>query len=315
MLMVRRYYTTEERRSARLRISRLDDADSPVLPLQERLQQAARFVSETMRGTLALANMISRHPNSADAPPEYHADFGGIFYPTHDNTYLGTWYRLATDEALVVEGDVPEALYWSASLQNAWLQSYAHGTAAMNHTQIRTQDGRYRLVVAARDPGSTNWLDTGGQQEGLLAIRYLVNRTQTAKPSMRVVKLVDLASGDHALPADCRRLSGPEIEARFADVEDRADVQDGSGGGAVNTWHADGTFVSRWQTARASGELSGTWWINARGERCVHMGQVPDAGPAKRCGPIYACGDAYRSVNARGETHGIHRLRPIPADS
>ncbi len=311
MLMVRRYYTAEPERSATLQIHRLGDSASTPMPLHERLQRAATFVSETMRGTLALADMMSKHPNTADAPPEYNADFGGIFYPTNDNTYLGTWYRLAPDEALVVEGDVPDALYWSASLQNAWLQSYPQRMAAMNHTQIRTHDGRYRLIVAAEDPGSANWLDTGGQPEGLLAIRYLLSQEETARPTMRVVKRSDLAAEPHALPAECRRLSGEEIAARFADVEDRAEVQEGSGGGAVNTWHAHGTFVSRWQTASGSGELAGTWWVNDRGERCVQMAEVPDSGPALRCGPIYACGDVYRSVNGRGETHGIHRLRPL----
>lgn len=315
LLMVRRYYTASQRqRPGELQISRLNPGEVRPLALQERLQRAARFVSETMRGTLALAQMMSQHPNSADAPPEYNADFGGIFYPTQDNIYLGTWYRLAPDEALVVDGDVPDALYWSASLQNAWLQSYPNPLAAIHHTQIRTHDNRYRLIVSAHDPGSANWLDTGGQREGLLAIRYLMSRDEAVRPTMRVVKTSDLASAPHALPAECRRLSAAEIEAQFADVEDRAEVQEGSGGGAVNTWHADGRFVSRWQTANSSGELTGTWWVNDRGERCVRMADVPDSGPALRCGPIYACGDAYRSVNGRGETHGIHRLKLLSSN-
>ena len=113
-------------------------------------------------------------------------------------------------------------------------------------------------------------------------------------------------------PAGCERLTGAAITALFADVEDRAQVVDGAGGEAVNHWYADGRFVSRWRTAEREGALTGTWWVNDAGERCVSLSESPDGKAAVRCGVLYLCGDAVRSTNEAGGTHGVHRLRPLP---
>ena len=191
MIMVRQYfYAPENTRGARLKIERLDgQVDDAELAAADRIENAAQFVTETFRGTRALTEMLRAYPNNPEPPPSYNQSFGGIFYPTHDNTYLGTWFKLADGEVLVVEGDVPDALYWSASLQNRWLQSLASPAAALNNTQLHVEEGRYQLVVSAHDPGVPNWLDTGGATEGLLAIRFLVEARKTKPPTMRIAEL------------------------------------------------------------------------------------------------------------------------------
>lgn len=133
-------------------------------------------------------------PNSAEPPQSYDSDFGGIFYPTHDNQYLGTWFRLGDGEAQVIEGAAPEVAYWSVSLQNRWMQSldYDRYPVSLHDRQIVQRDGRYRVVVSAIDPGVDNWLDTAGHSEGLLSIRYqLAQDFET--PSIRLVRVSDLA--------------------------------------------------------------------------------------------------------------------------
>ncbi|MEE4659296.1 MAG: hypothetical protein V2J89_02440, partial [Halieaceae bacterium] len=151
------------------------------------------FFNETVDGAIALADMMAQAPNSIDPPKSYSADFGGVFYPTFDNDYYGGWFYLEDDEALVVEGDVPDAPYWGVSLQNRWLQSldYEHYQVGLNDHQIKTVNGRYRVIVSHQKPATGNWLDTAGHREGLLAVRYQLARNAD-KPTLTVVKFADL---------------------------------------------------------------------------------------------------------------------------
>ena len=157
------------------------------------LNDASTFFNDTLDGAIALVKILSTGPNNIDPPKTYSADFGGIFYPTADNIYYGSWFYLEEDEALIVEGAVPEAHYWSVSLQNRWMQSldYEHFDVSLNDKDIDTKDGNYRVIVAHQKPSSGNWLDTTGKKEGLLSIRYQLPKN-SKKPSLRVVKFNDL---------------------------------------------------------------------------------------------------------------------------
>jgi hypothetical protein len=197
MVMVRQYFHGREGKvGARLNIRNLDP------PMYQRpdddtvasgFREAAGFLLETLDGAIALTQMLSGSPNDIDPPPSYSADFGGVFYPTNDNEYYGNWYSLGEGEALVIEGAVPDAPYWGVSLQNRWMQSldYRHHQSALNDHQIETSNGRYRIVVSPQKPPSGNWLDTAGNREGLLSIRYQQSQ-QTEKPSVQIVKLSEL---------------------------------------------------------------------------------------------------------------------------
>ncbi|MCR9093753.1 MAG: hypothetical protein NXI30_06035 [bacterium] len=111
----------------------------------------------------------------------------------------------------------------------------------------------------------------------------------------------------------CAALTGAEIEARFADVLDRAQVQDGARGSAVNLWCRDGRFTSRWVLADGTGgSLGGRWWVEGD-LRCVEVDDgLPDDGARRRCVPILACGERITSLNESGEHHGWHVLEPAP---
>jgi len=197
MVMVRQYYHGRSRKQdATFTIRNL----SPYLiSLRTDGNVAAGFINasvffnETINGAIALSDMLSRGPNNIDPPRSYSSDFGGVFYPTFDNEYYGSWFYLEDDEALVVEGPVPDALYWSLSLQNRWMQSldYNHYPVALNDQQIATENGRYRVIVSHRKPPSGNWLSTAGKTEGLLSIRYQRSK-DSEKPVINVVKFDQL---------------------------------------------------------------------------------------------------------------------------
>lgn len=193
MVMVRQYYHGRDGKdSARFAIHNLsppDFAPATDTEVAAGLGEAADFFNDTLDGAIALGDMLARGANNIDPPKSYSSDFGGVFYPTFDNAYYGSWFYLEDDEALVIEGAVPDAPYWGVSLQNRWMQSldYAHYPVALNDREIVTEQGRYRIVVSHREPPSGNWLSTAGKREGLLSIRYQLSQ-DSEKPSLKVVK-------------------------------------------------------------------------------------------------------------------------------
>ena len=66
-----------------------------------------------------------------------------------------------------------------------------HYQVSLNDQQIVSENGRYRVVVSARQPPSGNWLDTAGRREGLLAIRYQLSE-YSEEPTLTLVKFDQL---------------------------------------------------------------------------------------------------------------------------
>jgi hypothetical protein len=117
------------------------------------------------------------------------------------------FYDLAPDEALYVHSDVPTARYWSLQLYGmAWFEPYDIGRiTSLNHRQAFVgSDGQLHVVLAHRDPGVANWLDTEGRREGLLNFRYFWG-THLPTLEAQVVSLDDVRS---VLPGDT-----PSIDA------------------------------------------------------------------------------------------------------
>lgn len=89
--------------------------------------------------------------------------------PTPDIDYTGASFELADDEAVIVTGTAPRARYWSVQVFNRWLESpdYRFRRVSLNSAQVMLDaDGTFRIVIAARDPGVPNWLDTAGLAAG-----------------------------------------------------------------------------------------------------------------------------------------------------
>ncbi len=92
------------------------------------------------------------------------------------NIYAGGIYDLAEDEAFYIEAKFTgEPVYTSMHLGNLWGESpdYANHQSSLNHHQMYMgADGVQRWVVAHRDPGVHNWIDTTGLPSGYLSHRW-----------------------------------------------------------------------------------------------------------------------------------------------
>lgn len=116
--------------------------------------------------------------------------------------YYEAAYDLADDEALIVESPVPpRCQYRSLILTNALYETtdwYNNHASLNNHQAAPDSDGKLRIVVAHRDPGVKNWLDTAGYPRGVVQGRWTGCDSHPI-PEARVVKLKDLKD---ALPPD-----------------------------------------------------------------------------------------------------------------
>lgn len=130
--------------------------------------------------------------------------------------YGGGIYMLAPDEVLLIETEVPDADYWSVMLYSKpWFESLDihNRQSALNGQEVHVDDdGTCRIVVAHRDPGLPNWLDTEGRPTGHVSWRWIWARTAPT-PVATVVPYADL---DRIVPAEARRLTRAERAAALA---------------------------------------------------------------------------------------------------
>ena len=108
---------------------------------------------------------------------------------------LGHW-RIEDDEAILIDVKPPDTIYWNFTIENIWHESvdYMHITNSLTKANVEYgADGRVRFVIAKSDPGTPNWLNTGGVNRGFMTFRWLDARNMVLdKPVVRRVKLEEL---------------------------------------------------------------------------------------------------------------------------
>jgi len=137
------------------------------------------------------------------------------------NLYAGGVFELGPDEALVIENRIPRPpQYYGFQLANLWGESveYASTFGSLNGSQSEVDpDGVIRLVVAHRDPGVPNWLDTTGHAEGFLTPRWAYSETPPSDqwPSISARK-VPFAEIRKHLHEGTRAVSAAERQQQIA---------------------------------------------------------------------------------------------------
>jgi len=217
---VRQYLVDWERETpARFEIERVGGAGVPPAPLTaaaiaDRIDAAAEWTLATSGFWTQWVERLREawRPGQIAPAQRYPGGAPDVFYGND-------WYRLGADEALVFESEPPDARYWQIELCDVWFRSldYATRQSSLNQKQAAIDaDGRLRVVIAHRDPGVPNWLDTAGHAEGMLQYRWAWTRTNPA-PTLRSVGFADLA---RALPAATPRIT-PEERRRVITARQR----------------------------------------------------------------------------------------------
>jgi hypothetical protein len=186
-IVVRQYIadaTTEH--PATFAIEPLDPPGPPARPTDRMLAEQLTAMAWTIWKLTTLHQTIK--PELLDQPnvlvTAEAADLGAAD-TTPDNLYMIGTFRLDEDQALVLDIAPPVTRYWSVTVENIWhecIDVRRRQSSLTNATAATGTDGSVRVVVAATDPGSGNWLDTGGRHRGFVLLRWLDN---PAAPDVR----------------------------------------------------------------------------------------------------------------------------------
>ncbi|MBW2381347.1 MAG: DUF1214 domain-containing protein [Deltaproteobacteria bacterium] len=116
--------------------------------------------------------------------------------------YAGVSFKLADDEAILIEGkDVP-CRYWSCQVFDHYLRAgdYRHYPVAINNRQtVYDEDGSFRIYACGENPGVKNWVSTEGRHRGQVVLRTLLAETDLL-PEMSVIKIADIPEIDRGGP-------------------------------------------------------------------------------------------------------------------
>ena len=241
------FYDWEHEEPIHLEIECLDTAGGHPEPLTPqdaaaRMRRMGGIIRGQMRFWLAFydqvlnVNQTHEHDgrpyfmpeNAYNQPNAASSDTGGGM---STNIYAGGVYDLAEDEALYVEATFTGTpVYTSMHLGNMWGESpdYANHQSSLNHHQMHMgPDGKQRWVVAHRDPGVQNWVDTTGLRRGFLSHRWAYSElpekehwpTITGR-KVRFDEIDGLFPDDHprvtpAERADAIRIRQRHVQKRF----------------------------------------------------------------------------------------------------
>ena len=137
------------------------------------------------------------------------ANVGGL----SKQMYIEGLFVLDEDEALIYETEIPTtSRYWNIMLCDMmWstIDPLNRQTSLNGHTARLDADGKFRAVVAARDPGVPNWLDTAGYRVGEMNGRW---RECNTAPVPKITK-VKLANIRHHLPTDTPTVTAEQRDA------------------------------------------------------------------------------------------------------
>ena len=127
---------------------------------------------------------------------------------------------LEEDEALIATANNAGASFRDTQLCDMFFRArdYWESVTSLNSTQMAPdEDGQFTYVVAHRDPGVHNWLDTGGRRRSIYGHRWQAfsrtGPTDTPRIATRVVKFDDL---DRELPAGVARIDATGRKTQIA---------------------------------------------------------------------------------------------------
>ena len=172
----------------------------------ERLNWVANYVRDHCAMTFGGLNPKARPPMGwVSTTPNVFTDPGQWASAAGDNAYGNThaWYamapfRLAADEALVITGRFPACRFANVVLWNDFMQAfeYRNHRCSLNRNQVvYEKDGSFRMVIAHRDPGVPNWIDTTGHLRGGVLWRFVSGDGVPEPATVRVVPTVSVAQG------------------------------------------------------------------------------------------------------------------------
>ena len=201
LLLVRQTYLDRENEiPIEAKIENLDgeNVPSPLRPdqIDDGLKTAALFVAGAPFLFAKWAKGFQKHVNKLPVfDPEISNAAGGDANIIYHHSY----WKLAPDEALVIEVKPPACDTWNFQLNNYWMESldYRYFPISINkHSAKYEKDGSVRVIISHQDPGIPNWINTCDHTEGTMCWRWyrLAQGNEPVEPKCSVVKFPEISA-------------------------------------------------------------------------------------------------------------------------
>jgi hypothetical protein len=180
-----------------LAIGNLDPMPPRQAPSDADIAAGIRRVTRFVQGNVVPMNnsqgpaWVSRVPNTF-APPQQDGSNESITYAARDNVYAMAPFLLQPQQALVIRGRFPRCRFSNLVLFNRFLQTLDYETRTISRNRAQTvqdADGNFEMIIAHRDPGRPNWLDTEGRPFGIMFWRFQLPEEPIAPLDTEVITL------------------------------------------------------------------------------------------------------------------------------
>jgi len=217
-LFVRQGFDRWDENPATLYIEKVGEFSSKPLPTVDSFLEAIDWAGGFLLGTMAdWPDFPYQHspfvdpsrPNCFPEPPDWEEDADR----KRGRTVAHMCWSLPADEALIIQFDAHDG-FWNITNMGVFFNSMDFRSRPVSYTPSRVAidgDGKLRLVLAHRDPGVHNWIDTQGFTQGNLTYRNLLGN-QATRFSTRVIKHSKLGE---SLPPDTTFVSAEQRQAQL----------------------------------------------------------------------------------------------------
>jgi hypothetical protein len=161
---------------AQVAINRVDDGGDDMSPAEiaRRFSEMSDWIKGMITFDMELVRYYEEHHGiNVLTRSQWIQQGGGL---ATKQAYYDGIHRIADDEALIVEFQVPEPCrYWQILVADDRFATvdWVNRQSSLNDVQARIDsDGRFRGVVSKQDPGVHNWLDKADWPWGILQARF-----------------------------------------------------------------------------------------------------------------------------------------------
>ena len=168
----------------------------PITPkeVEEGLKMASLFIAGAPLLFARWSKGFQKHTNRL---PQFDPAVSNAAGGDADIIYYHSHWKLAMDEALIINAKPPECDTWNFQLNNYWMESldYRYFNICINKGNATyNPDGSVTVIVTHADPDKPNWINTCSHLEGTMCWRWyrLADGAKPVEPDCKVVKMEDL---------------------------------------------------------------------------------------------------------------------------
>jgi hypothetical protein len=191
------YHEHQRRDPAQLSLVRIGAEAAPPLYSADRLRDGLASILGGIDGAALGRGKIMKRiralGNARFSDDDAFWKMSGSNPRTH---FQEAFWEIGEEEAILIELDQPpRAGFWCVGLTNAWMESLdaRYGQVSLNSASAKFGgDGSLRIIVARRDPGIANWLDTQGHARGAIVWRWNDFNGRPPLPRVRRATLAEI---------------------------------------------------------------------------------------------------------------------------